>query len=153
MKTYGPEDLELHDDPIPMIRRRASWFVGDKGRGRYLLSCLLRDLIYLDVLPVRGDKISQWWVVYADRDWLSVGGPIDLKPFYQTIPFPVIGRNSMRTEVLVTALADAAVTIGANGITWLAGDRDSCVLPSTLGLEPPNGGSGRTLAFTINGDE
>ncbi len=147
---YTLDDLLIIDDQIEMIRARAAWFGGEPPRARWFAANLVRDLIFLEASPVRVERVDHWWIVYADRDWLKVGDSVSLEPFFKVVAFSAIGVNSMRSEVVIAALADAVLTIGVDGVTWITGDRDLWPLPPALNLETPNGGIGRILAFAID---
>lgn len=129
-------------------------YAGEKPWARRFGAWLMRDLIFLDALPARIERISGWWFVSADRDWLASNeGVIDMQPFFHIVNFPAVGQFGFRTEILLTALADGLVTSGTNGITWIRGDPETLQLPYATSLDPPNGGQGRLLAFKIEDEE
>lgn len=147
MHNYTINDLRITEQAIDLIRKRCDWFGGAKPRAHYLAACLLRDLIFLNETMIKIEKIHDWWVIYVANDWLSDNGVIDLGPFYRMINFPQIGVNSIRSEVLITALADVAVTSGADGVVWLTGSSSSFSLPAEIDLNLHSNTCGRILAF------
>jgi hypothetical protein len=152
MKQYTIEDIKVIDDPIAVLRRRPSMYAGEKPRGPRFAGRLMHDLILLGALPARIDQIEGWWVIFADKDWLAADGVFSTRPFFHIIAFPVAGDNSYRTEVLLTAFADAVVTCGVEGCTWISGDAERWPLPDRLKTEISTIGRRRLIAFRIDDD-
>lgn len=70
-----------------------------------------------DVQIVRQDDI---WAVAADHDWLATGGPA-IEQFHRIVPFPELGPNSMRQEIILTAFAEAVGTVTGSARTVITG--------------------------------
>jgi hypothetical protein len=107
---------------------------------------MLGDLVWLGALPAQVNKLQQWWEVSSTTDWLAGPGGMGLGAFTRIVPFPAAGQNSFHSEILLTAFADVVATSGADGVTWIKGDRDSSV-PSEIALETFN--AGRIVIFSV----
>jgi hypothetical protein len=150
MPAYKFEDIEVRSS-LDVIRRHPSMYAGDPPRGPRLVEALVRDLVLLDALPVRIERFGSWWKVDSDKDWLKVDGTVSLEPFHKIITLPPPQHLGVRTEVLIAVLADAAVTCGTDGLTWIVGDQHRWPLPEAMKLAVPIR-DGRTVAFTIDSE-
>jgi hypothetical protein len=141
------KDIEILDDPIDVIRRRPTMYLGvDTPTAQVLAGRMVSSLVWLDALPAGVSHLGEWWVIRSERDWLSADGPSSLAAFSRILPLPGAGANSMRSEVLLTAFAECVVTAGTDGVSWIKGGGGA--LPNTL--TPPVGG--RWVAFTLKDD-
>lgn len=148
MRTHGPEDLRIVSDPIGTLRKL---FAREHFGGPHLAARLLSDLILLDALPGRVDRIGSWWFVGSQRDWLrSSDGIISKRPFHAIVPFPAAGQNSCRAEALLTAFADAVATYGTDGLEWIVRDRDHEDLPAVWHDDARSYEQGRFVAFKVS---
>lgn len=98
-------------DPIAHVRARPEMYLpGGVVDPKELARLLVRDALLLGANHARAMRATDWWLVLADRDWLgqAQGGARDL--FSRVVPFPEVGPNAMRAEVLLTAFAEEVVT-------------------------------------------
>lgn len=145
MRTYGPEDLRIVNDPIAHLRKL---YAAERPSGHYLSARLLHDLVFLDALPVRADRIDSWWLVGSQQDWLwSSDGVISKRPFHAIVAFPVAGPNTHRAEVMLTAFADAVVTCGTDGMEWIVRGKAHEDPPAAWLGESGEHQQGRFVAF------
>jgi hypothetical protein len=150
MTRYSHEDLQRIGDPVEFLRKRPSTYAGDRPWGPRFAARLMHDLILLDALPSRVERIGAWWLVSSERDWLaSEHGGISTKPFFHIVAFPPAGDNSHRSEVLLTAFANAVLTCGNDGLTWIRGDPEE-YLPDGLRIAFSRIGHGRIVAFKVD---
>jgi hypothetical protein len=148
--TYSENDVGIIEDAVTFIRKAPSKFIGDDPSGADLTARLVKDLILLDAGPIRAERSASWYSVSADTDWLvSADGYVSLEPFHRMIPMPRGGLFYVRTEVLLTALADAVVTSGADGINWISGEPTHRILPSNLAASSSRR-NGRTVSFRFS---
>jgi hypothetical protein len=149
MEAYKFEDITLIDDAVALIRRRRAMYLPSDTPGPYLAGKLIQDIALLGALPARVARDGEWWLVSADRDWLrAASGVVSTEPFVRIVPCPQWGRYAFRTEVLLTAFAEAVVIAADACLTWIAGD--------AAGVEPPDAlrvpGPGRHVAFRLAAD-
>jgi hypothetical protein len=148
MKTYSIDDLQIHDDPVGLIRRNPAMYLAgavDQAVGEHLAARMLGDLILSGALPARVNRVGQWWEVSCATDWLVGRGGIGA--FTRIAPFPAAGPNSMHSEILLTAFADNVVTSSAvDGVKWIRGDSSS-LMPSEIVLDQVK--DGRIVIFSI----
>jgi hypothetical protein len=151
MTPYTKEDIPPLGDPIAWIRLNRRMFLGGLPIvGPHLAAQVIRDVIWLGALAASVSKIEAWWWILAEQDWLmSNDGNVSLDPFFSIVPFPAKGRNSHRSEVLLTAFADAVVTRAGDETKWITGGPDNFPLPQAFALELENVRRGRILAFRI----
>jgi hypothetical protein len=151
MKTYTEDDLAIVADPISVLRRQPSMFMGDRPWGPYLAARMARDLILLDALPVRIERENDWWLIESDVDWLRMSSEKD--PFRSMVTFPAAGHAAFRSEVLLSAFADAVVTGSGGRLDWITTSAE-------VGADLPEVWKGRIasdhytirfLAFKISG--
>lgn len=153
MPTNPGEKIERVGDAVAVIRKTPRTYAGDKPWGPKFADSLMQDLIYLDALPARVERLEGWWIVSSDRDWLtSADGSVNLEAFSRPFPKPAPVVNSIRTEVLIAALANAVVTCGRDGLKWINGDPDRWPPSPELVKKLSSIGTGRIVAFII-GDE
>jgi hypothetical protein len=146
MEAYKFEDIAVLDDAVALIRRRRAMYLPSETPGPYLAGKLVQDIALLGALPARVALDGEWWLVSADHDWLSTAsGAVPTEPFFRIVPCPQWGPYAFRTEVLLTAFAEAVVTAADACPTWIAGE--------SAGAEPPNAlrapGPGRQVAFRL----
>jgi hypothetical protein len=149
MKHYTIDDLHVITDTVAVIRRRPLMYAGEKPWGQRFASRLMDDLI-LHGVPAHLETIEGWWIILTGKDWLAPDGAISTKPFFHITAFPAAGVNSMRTEVLLTAFADAVVIWGEEGCIWIRGDADHWHLPDRLKAQGANIGQRRLVACKID---
>jgi hypothetical protein len=101
----------------------------------------------LDAGPLRVARHGDWYSIAAEKDWLmSEDGAISFEPFHRVISMPSGGMFYIRGEVILTALTDAVVTSGVDGVTWISGEPADWTLPDDLALSlRPR--KGRIVAF------
>jgi hypothetical protein len=148
MRTYGPQDIQIVNDPIALLRKL---YTAERMNGPYLSARLLHDLVLLDALPVRADRIGSWWLVGSQQDWLrSSDSIVSTRPFHTIVAFPAAGPNTHRAEVMLTAFAVAVVTCGTDGLEWIVRDQDHEDLPAVWLEESRKYEQGRFVAFKVN---
>lgn len=139
--------LTIIDDYIPVIKNR----FGPQLSGSYLASALVDDLILTDVLPVDVDHIDDWWIVSAATDWLIQSeGSVSLWNFTHIVHFPQKGREACRSEILLTAYAEAVITAGRTSeLAWIVGNPDRSTLPARILERLSKQTVGRLVAFQM----
>jgi|EndMetStandDraft_6_1072998.scaffolds.fasta_scaffold36733_3 hypothetical protein len=146
-RVYAVDDIPVIEDVLVFIRRKQTSFVGNDLSGARLVGRLVEDLTLLNADPLWVKQSGFWYAVAAHKDWLmSVNGVVSLEPFHRLMSLPSGGRLYDRTEVILTALANAVVTIGRDGTTWISGDPDHWKLPKDFDLSFPSQ-EGRVIAF------
>ena len=149
-----PNDiLMLITDGISLIRKRPQMYGGERPWGPSFAANLSDNVIYLGALPVHVYANDGWWIISSERDWLlTAQGSISYEAFSKFLPDPAKRANSLRTEVVIAALADAVVTCGRDGIKWITGDPLQRALPDELTDRMSGIGKGRLVAFTIDNE-
>jgi hypothetical protein len=109
---WTSDDLRVID-PLKIIRERAGKFLPDGDRGTSLAEHLDEDARLLGAGSVQVERLADWFLVGGDMDWCRVGrfrpsDPLDL--FRRAWPFPEAGVNSIRSEIVVAALAEDVIT-------------------------------------------
>jgi hypothetical protein len=154
MKAYKLEDITVLDDAVALIRRSPAMYLPGEVPSAYLAGKLVQDIASLGALPVRVARDGAWWLVSAGADWLrSPSGVIATDPFFRIIPCPQWGRYAFRTEVLLTAFAEAVVTAADARMTWIAGGDRAAQLPEAFRMAMETPGPGRHVAFRMTPDE
>jgi hypothetical protein len=104
-------------------------------------------IIVVISLPAKVSKYGPWWIVSSEDDWLVKSGHAHVDvAFSRIVPLPGL-VNSHRSEILLSAFADAVVTFGTDGIRWVSGDSNRFALPEDVELAHPRGG--RTIVFRL----
>jgi hypothetical protein len=146
MEAYKFQDVTVIDDAVALIRRRRAMYLPSDTPGPYLAGKLVQDIALLGALPARVARDGEWWLVSADQDWLcTISGAVSTEPFFRIVPCPQWGRYAFRTEVLLTAFAEAVVIAADAGPTWIAGQSAGADPPSALRAP----GAGRRVAFRL----
>ena len=110
-------------DPIQHIRAHPEMYLpGGTVDPQALVRLLVRDARLLGAAGARGMRASDWWLVLASHDWLGDSRDDERSLFSNIVPFPQVGPNSMRSEVLLTAFADDVVTFTPDRADVLKGD-------------------------------
>jgi hypothetical protein len=86
-------------------------------------------------------RTGEWYVVRAGHDWLTG----DRDPFTEVIPFPALGDNAVRPEVVVAAFAAAMATMTSDGVRVIVGDAGPLDR-----LVPDLDRGGRAIVFTMD---
>jgi hypothetical protein len=153
MKQYTSEDIQVVKG-TDAIRKRPDMYAGKKPWGPNLAGSLMQDLVALNALPAKIEKIDEWWLISSEKDWLiTSAGTVSHAVFSKMIPIPEAGRYAFHTEVVIAALADALVTFGTEGITWINGGSKKWSLPAEIRKEQNNKGKGRFTAFIFADDD
>jgi hypothetical protein len=149
MTQYRMEDLQIRGvDPVATVRARPSTYAGEEPRGPRLAALLVRDLIWLDALPASVERFEDWWLIATDCDWLALNNDsVSMKPFFEIVNFPIVGQFGMRTEILINALAEAVVTWGSDGETWISDRGSASPVPAAVSARVSELGTGRLLAY------
>jgi hypothetical protein len=146
------QDLHALRDAVTIIRKSPRMYLGGvaEATGQHLAARLMTDLVWLGALPAEVRKIESWWVVASKQDWLVGEGRANVDiAFSKIVPFPEAGVNSFRSEILLSAFADAVITVDASGTRWIKGTERGLTLPATIGLICPEGE--RMVAFRLGG--
>src|SRR5262245_6999584 len=149
-KTYSADELRLLSDPIPTIQRMPRMYIGaDKATGEALADQMIGMLIRLGILPAKISRLGPWWLISSDVDWLTRDGEPDVGAAFSRL-LPLQGYpNHHRSEILLSAVADAVVTSGTDGTKWVSGDASLLAPPDSMERAHPPGG--RTVAFRLEG--
>lgn len=161
MLEWKESDLHIVN-PTDAIRRDAARFGLGERRGEALVCRLVADAVFSGATHVEACRVRDWRIVQAREDWVLVAGRfthpeiatgLTTKALFQRIiEFPSQGRFHPRAEVLVNALAEAVVTSGSDGVTWISGENQCQTLPAGLKLSPLPEGFGRLIAFKLSDD-
>ena len=146
---YTLKDIVILDDVVAAIRRNPVFYGGEPPRGARLAAALARDLIEFGDLPVSVDFLDGWWIVACDKDWLAGEG----RSVYwsRIIPTPEVARESMRSEVLLTASSKGLLTIAARKVQWIVkGPEIPEPLEHLIKQKAHVGFQGRIAAFTVD---
>lgn len=116
-------------DPLPFIRSSPERFLRQTPvTGHELATALVGDAVLLTGAAATLTRVfHDWWVVGCEVDWLAsdeAEAPL-VSAFKQMLPLPEAGPNSLRAEVLITAFAATAVTVGGGDRYVVAGDVES----------------------------
>jgi len=147
---YSEKDIQVLD-AVAVIRGRPDMYVGDNPTGASFAARVVESLILLDAGPLRVERDGSWYSISADKDWLvSEDGKVSFEAFYRLVPMPTGGLFYSRAEVFLTALTDAVITSGADGMNWISGDQAKWKLPNEIELllAPKKG---RIVAFHFAG--
>jgi hypothetical protein len=145
------EDLEVLD-ALTVIRRRPEMYVGGGTLPPTLAGDLVHDIAMLGALPAHVTKHEEWWLVSAETDWLcSASGEISIEPFFRIVRCPQWGgnQNEIRSEVALTALAEAVVTSACGCLTWIVGNATADTLPAEFHALMKSSITGRHVAFRM----
>jgi hypothetical protein len=97
---------------------REMYFPDGKVSPRTLARRLVDDALILGATRCGCLNRDDWWLVWADKDWLDVspdGGLLAL--FSKIVPLPEAGVNAMRSEILLTAFADDVLVSEGHDLT------------------------------------
>jgi hypothetical protein len=131
MPEYSASDIQIEMDYVSLIRRT---FGPTTRTAQELIGNLVRNLVLTKSLPLRVDLIDGWWTGSSEIDWLvETDGCITFRSFTYVVHFPLAGREACRSEILLTAFADAVVTRGEDAeLEWFAGDAVRWTLPDRV---------------------
>jgi len=126
-------------------------YAGEKPWGPNLAIDLMKDLVHLDALPATIERADGWWIISSAKDWLiQKGNTVSLDVFSKITRNLAIGRYAIRAETVIAALADAVVTLGSDGVAWIAGNEERWPLPAELNKKHRDLRTGRIVAFRID---
>jgi hypothetical protein len=96
----------------------AFFFADGKATSQALTEQLVEAVRALGSNTVSVHVVNEWSVVAAADDWFLLGrfGIPEGLQFSSPTPFPKVGQNSTRPEVLVAAFAKDIVVLGPLGI-------------------------------------
>lgn len=149
-------------DAIKAIRHDPAKYGFADHRGPALVCRVVSDAVFSDVTNVEVRRSGDWWIVQAQEDWLVraaalthrvVAADLAIESLFRRIvELPRRGRFSPRAEVFLTALAEAVVTFGGDGVIWISGEDQRGTLPPDLNLSSLPKGCGRLIAFKLSSD-
>lgn len=118
--------MHVLSDPLPFIRKAPERFLRQvPAQAHELATNLVGDAVLLTGAPATACKgPGAWWIVGCEVDWLAQGefAATPLETFRRLLPFPEAGVNSMRSEVLLSAFAEAVITVGPEGHSEVVGE-------------------------------
>ena len=148
---YRTDDLTIIDDPITIIRRNPFLYGGEQPRSARLAAALARDLICHGDVPVSVEDVEGWWLITCQKDWLSDGDTDKSQYWSRMIPTPDVMRESIRSEILLTAFATGLLTMAGGKTQWILRD---ATMPTVLGSRirrlAKSNFIGRAVAFTAD---
>jgi hypothetical protein len=103
-----------------------------KPTDHVLATKIMTTLIGLRALPAKIEILPDCWMVSSEKDWLRTEHGPNLTPFHKLLPFPELGPNNHRGEVVLTAFCELLVTADAYGAIWITGDES--MLPNSAEL-------------------
>jgi hypothetical protein len=148
METDELENLTVLDDPVALIRRRPDMDPPSHVPGPYWAARLVHDIAARASPPVGVSRDGPWWLVSAAGDWVKSPSSeaTSLLPFHRIVSRPDWGLYAFRSEILLTAFADAVVTVADGRWTCIAGELDRSSVPSDLRRPMETAGPGRHVA-------
>jgi hypothetical protein len=148
---YTADDLEILDDAVAIIRRNPFFYGGHPPRGPFLARAMSEDLIIFADLPMTVDAVAGWWLIASQKDWLRKDGADRSDYWRRIVPTPEAGRETMRTEVLLTAFANGLFTVAGQGIEWIvSGPPAPKAVMDRVAQILDSGFRGRLVAFTVD---
>jgi hypothetical protein len=145
---YRMEDLQVFDDPVRLIRRIPLVYGGEPPRGRRLAAWLMGDLIHHGDVPAHVEAHDGWWLIICEKDWLLPSVERGKSWWFRIVSTPEVGPESMRSEVILTALCERLFTIAGGTVEWINGEGE---LPRSLARRVKKLASsnqiGRAVAF------
>jgi hypothetical protein len=128
-------------DGLTFVRAHPEMFRGLVHDGPAAAALLAEAALRGSSTSVTISRAGEWYIVRAGDDWL----PGDRDPFTEVIPFPALGANAVRPEVMVAAFATAMATVTSDGVRVLAGDAGPIEE-----LVPNLERGGRAIVFAMN---
>ncbi|MBE9607531.1 hypothetical protein IAI18_21890 [Acetobacteraceae bacterium H6797] len=148
MARYGIEDLQINT-LRDLVRANPRMYIGGEPQGLFLASNLSGELLFRGCKAVQVERACNWWKVTADTDWFrDEAGRISSDAF-TVLRFPERGLNAIRSEPVIAAIADAVVTIGADGVKWIVGNETAWPTPAAFSPLPASLEPGRCLIFHL----
>jgi hypothetical protein len=141
------KSLHVITEYVDLIRRLSK---NDQNLSPASLAAqLARDLIVTGFAPISVDSSGGWWFVSSAKDWLiDSTGSVTMWNFSHIVHLPEAGREACRSEIFLTAFADAVVTRGGTeDIIWIVGDPDRWPLPEEFAEHFSRPVPGRSIAF------
>jgi hypothetical protein len=121
---FGPDDIEVVDDPVKVIRRNPILYGGQLPRGARLAAALIRDLINQGDVPVQIESLDGWWLIVCQKDWLEPERTQGKNYWTRMVPTPEVAVESIRSEVVLAALCRNLFTANASGIECIQRSED-----------------------------
>jgi hypothetical protein len=129
---------------LAFVRAHPEMFRGLVHDGPAAAALLAEAALRGSSTSVTVSRSGEWYVVRAEHDWLTG----DRDPFTEVIPFPALGANAIRPEVIVAAFATAMATVTNDGVRVIAGEAGPIE-----GLVPDLERGGRAIVFAMNPPE
>jgi hypothetical protein len=146
---YTMKDIVILDDAVAAIRRNPVFYGGEPPRGARLAAALAGNLIEYGDRPVSIDFLEGWWIVTCGKDWLAGAGRSAY--WSRIIPTHEVARESMRSEVLLTAFSKGLLTIVERKVQWLVkGPEIPNALENLIKQKSDASFQGRIAAFTVD---
>src|SRR5687767_46875 len=93
-------------DPLKHIRSHPKMYLpGGILDPMWLATRVSGDALLLGAVNAGSTRCGDWWVAWADHDWLQRDGQEIRELFDRILPFREAGVNAMRGEILLTAFA------------------------------------------------
>ena len=139
------------DDALDFLRRR----LADMLPARRIDARLIAENIAFGAAVLGAGHVelvdrNDWWFVASEFNWLaaSKAHAQEVELFESILPFPEQSPTGHRTEIYVTAFAEAAYFRIGGAVTWLRGEAVGGELPDA-GVVPP--WCDNVLAFRLPG--
>ena len=113
-------------NPIEYVASHPEIFlVTDIGVLPELASKLALDSIALECTPLIVDRHFDWWLVSSKKNWLTKGHTLSINDLFSSlVPFPIIGQNSNRNEILINAYCKNVCVSSEGVIYFIKGAKD-----------------------------
>ena len=98
----------------PQIMLRSSLICGENLAHR-----VVHDAFVSKVKSMKIEQIENWWIIAGINDWLSYKNLSINDLFNKLIPFPEMGQECHRSEILLTAFADNIFTVLDKSFRWI----------------------------------
>jgi len=138
-------ELKKLNSAISYVRKNSKNFL---RTGKVDLNELATNVLY-DALALGAEtggvcKLGEWWIVYADFDWLVTEDEKTITTMFNSIvALPEAGPNSCRSEVLLNAFCENVIVFGSDDNEIIRGVGDKMLSDFVF----KNLGGKRAVAF------
>lgn len=129
MKTYTLNDLKPLPNAESLIRKKPTQYINNpESPSLDIASHLMSDALALSVNTVIVNKVDDWYLVSASKDWVrhNIENIQDLSViFSRLISIPEKGLNSFRGEILVFTFSQDCFVYDNDKLHVLKGSKPS----------------------------
>ena len=111
-------------DPISFVRKNANFFFRGKASfNNQILSYLVLEALTLNAKFINIYDVGRWKVISADIKWFQQEHSAE-SIFNSLVPFPEIGPNETRFEILVNAFSENVICCDFGRVQLIKGSGD-----------------------------